>query len=315
MISTHTESTQPKEKSILEWISNGVMTFATYALKHPGQLAFAVLLLSAPALQTISRGKKVEFDEYKTSLDPSTHIPNYYSVIFPKMDISPLAQYMPSDALPQGVLLPHGQNITKHYMNYHHVILEEKGYFARGDDRSPISLLDNKISPKCGSGTPPHGDISTHRISSECSGFVSLTDDLLIAHHFGNTYADQHLLSNDYYIYIAKMEYGLAKDKQFDRYHESEHSTIGPAPIVSHRKCHGYSRTAKYDCGNVFVRKDLDPNLKKKILQAQLLPYEQVDQTPLVKKSSSSFFAKAATLPQVKEKEADQSPSYLPHVA
>lgn len=183
----------------------------------------------------------------------------------PSIDIQPIRKDPRRDRIPDDPIF------TKEYFQKTASMLEEKGYFARGDDRSP-DALEGKISPKCHSqNIEPHYDIEKHRQSSDCSGFVSLTDKMSVAHAFGQSYESGQ---SGYYVYIAEMKRGIWMiDPPYAW--ESEHSAIGSQPIVSYRKC--FSSGPLHDqCSSIFIKKDLPFDLKKKLIDAQLLPSERL---------------------------------------
>lgn len=214
---------------------------------------------------TIHVIKLEDFEEYPVIRENNDVID---LLTLPSINIQPLRRDPRVDQIPDDPIF------TKEYFLKTASILEENGYFARGDNRSP-DTMGGEILPKCHSPQiNPHYDVERHRHSSDCSGFVSLTDKMSVAHAFGQAYESGQ---SGYYVYIAEMERGIWMINPIYP-GESEHTAIGSVPIISYRKC--FSLGPSHDqCSSIFVKKDIPTALKKKLIEAQLLPSEKIKNT------------------------------------
>lgn len=203
------------------------------------------------------------FEEYQVTRETADNRINFNDL--PTIDIQPKCKDPKIDNIPDDPIF------SKEYLLHHNAIFEQTGYFARGDNRSPDSM-GGKIVPKCSSPqTEPHYNIQKHRQFSDCSGFVSLTDKMKVAHVFGQNYES---VQSGYYVYIVEMDRGIwMVDPPFPS--ESEHTAIGSVPIISYRKCASVDRSHT-ECSSIFIKKDIPDELKDKLIKAQLLPFEKI---------------------------------------
>lgn len=191
--------------------------------------------------------------------------------------------YIPSDklreqspldsSLQQGHPIAPDEKFPPEYFEKHHATREGGSHGMRGDNRSPEEL-NYTIQPKCSyPQTKPHYDLTEHRGSSDCSGFASLTRDAGQARDFGKSSVDE---VGSFYTYSTKVEDGFRVQGTFNKYpKEDETSSVTPTPIDSFRQCRGDKFTDMFNCGNIFVRAELDQATQEKLVSAQLTPYEK----------------------------------------
>lgn len=169
------------------------------------------------------------------------------------------------ELLPAGKSITSSKNITQAYLEKHDVQLVTNLVGVRGDHRNPDEIL-----PKCtNEETQLHLNLHAHRISSNCSGLVSLTRNPGVAHLFGRKYSKDYRQPY-YYTVGAKIHEGLERDESLEVFREDEVTVVGPPSkdsweVKSFRKCKAdkynrgylYNDFSSWTCGSIFIKKDV----------------------------------------------------------
>lgn len=270
----------PEKSEIFKQFLEVIFKIIKFPLNHPFQ-CFVLLAMIQNLLKYVNvvNQKQIipdhEFDEFSTDASFFINEDDYYKsavINIPVLSKEPLNEFIVDERSP---------NKKGHRTQLYR---ETLGYFARGDTNPPETFnytIRPVCPPFCGEifksneTGPPHYDVIKHRGNTWGSGFVSLTDNMAVARHFGYRYGITYRPFDTHYIYIVEMAKGIWFNDTSSFKWEAEHSAIGVVPIVSYRQCKNQKENPKsIHCGNIFIKRGLNLFVRDNILKAQLLPSE-----------------------------------------